>query len=76
MNYCPLCGENMSDTEDRHHGCSVMSPHVPDETFGLAASVVGVAIADLESKWSVYLAGSVPGAVYGDFVVDGSFDPL
>lgn len=69
MNYCPLCGENMSDGEDRHHGCSVMSTHVPDETFDLAASVVVATITTVAAMDLMSLVNLTP-EIAGDVLFD------
>lgn len=73
MNYCPHCGEAMSDSEDRHHGFSVMSPSVIGDAIVAANSCPDIATSYTE------VVGDMSGenmlrAAFGDAIVDGKLD--
>lgn len=61
MKYCPHCGENMSDGEYVHHGCSVLS------TFVLVA-------ADEPAEASIFRDDGLPGSMSIDEMIGGPED--
>lgn len=73
VKYCPHCGENMSDTENRHHGCSVMSPSVTDDALAAATSC-SVAAMTNSAVLGLLDGGYMLGAVAGDILFDGDLD--
>lgn len=56
----------MSDTEDCHHGCSVMSPHTADETFDMETLVVYTTTDEI-----ILADDGLPGSMSMDEIIGG-----